>query len=415
MGMKVMRKIISIILFLLVANVSFGPTPVSATSINEDFECSWPPSGWINQGCPLSTTYYHSATHSVWFTADTHFLITPKLNDPETLSYWMISTGTASFSVEWSTSTTGGWTDVTGSPVSTDYSGSFKEESLNLSSYSNIYIRFSRNDLKEHWLDDVLVSEVTAEPDKFDSQFGSLYFPSGSNMDSATQINLWSGQNWTVDFLSDEGWKDGPTQNPSTRKVKPEDAFKISFEGGVPGDSSFFLAASLKMDSYYHDIYCREWNDETCSPGDDLFDSNAKVTMLAYNFPVWTIFKTGLTPAFPDLAGTTNPAFPGWEAFESDWILMRDQDLSGIGGGTSESVTIYQDHNAAGQWKYFLPLSLMGTEVGNELILSPGSPAMIIQYWYPDEPNPWTSFTMGDSVPYQSGGANVIKTYLKYE
>jgi hypothetical protein len=56
----------------------------------------------------------------------------------------------------------------------------------------------------------------------------------------------------------------------------------------------------------------------------------------------------------------------------------------------------------------------MGTAVGNELVFSPGSPVVIMQYWNPNDPVAWNSFTMGGEVPYQDDGDNEIKTYLKY-
>ena len=101
--------------------------------------------------------------------------------------------------------------------------------------------------------------------------------------------------------------------------------------------------------------------------------------------------------------------------FESDWVVFYDRDLSAGGGSSSEpNVIIYQDHHDSSQWKYFIPFSLMGNLVGNELVFSPGSPVAIMQYWNPDDPVTWNSFTMGGIVPYQNHGNNEIKTYLRY-
>jgi hypothetical protein len=87
------------------------------------------------------------------------YIITPLLTTPGTLTYWMRAVpGTSSFNVQYSSSIWGPWTHLPGSPTTTNYSNSFKQESFDLSSYSNIYIRYRRGDNKTYYLDDVNVT-----------------------------------------------------------------------------------------------------------------------------------------------------------------------------------------------------------------------------------------------------------------
>ncbi|MFH1037777.1 MAG: hypothetical protein V1789_03795, partial [PVC group bacterium] len=268
-----------------------------------------------------------------------------------------------------------------------------------------------------------LAGVTTGGDGKLNYVLGEEFFPSGETVPDSTNFNLWLTQSgsFAIDYLeAGGGWRaDGGA--PSSRKVIADDGFRMDYRkgGALPSALTYYAGARLKMDSYYHNIYSREWNGQTVSPGDAAWNSYTcnQVTFLSLNFPVETRFIGGLTPAFPHLAGTGNPTFPGWEAFENDWVFFYNRDLSARGAGSNVTAVIYYDHAiGAGhdRWEYFLPFSLMGAEVNTELVFSPGSPVLISQYWNPDDPSPWSSFTMGDSVPYQNGGTNDIETYLKY-
>jgi hypothetical protein len=135
-------------------------TPTSAPLIdNESFEGSFPPAGWTQSGCSKRRFYAHTGNYSVQLNANGDYLITPLLTTPDTLTYWMRSTwGASSFNVQYATSINGPWTHLPGSPTTTSYDYTFKQETFDLSSYSNIYIRYSRNDGKVYYLDDVHVT-----------------------------------------------------------------------------------------------------------------------------------------------------------------------------------------------------------------------------------------------------------------
>ena len=268
-----------------------------------------------------------------------------------------------------------------------------------------------------------LVGTTTGGGGELNLILGTDFFPAASLPAEATQFNLWvaDASGTTVDFLSNAGnWKN-EGQGASTRKVTGDNGFWLSFntQTGFPSDKTFYIASQLKMDSYYHEIYQRTWNGQTIGPGDEGWDSPAlnKVTFLQYNFPVEARFIADLSTEFPTLAGTTSAQFPGWEAFESDWVLFYDRNLSAKGGAfsgyTNENVVIYFDHGSDNQWEYFLPMGVMGTAVGTELTFSPGSPTVVMQYSNPNDLIVGASWSMKDNVPYQSGGSNSLKTYFE--
>lgn len=135
------------------------PTPAGVL-ISQNFDGTFPPAGWTHTSCAQSATYSNSAPYSVQLNAGGDVLITPLLTYPATLTYWMRATaGASSFNVKCSSSQSGPWTALSGSPTTTDYNATFKQETFDLSSYTNIYIQFSRNDAKTYYLDDVTVTQ----------------------------------------------------------------------------------------------------------------------------------------------------------------------------------------------------------------------------------------------------------------
>jgi hypothetical protein len=246
---------------------------------------------------------------------------------------------------------------------------------------------------------------------------GTLFLPAGSAADYGTNLNLWvaggggTPDTSTVDFLSSiyHSWRQ-TDQTPSDRAIIPEDGFRLVYKDGLPASTSLYLGSQLKMDSYYHDIYRRVWNDQTSGPDDD---TNAQITFLSYNFPVAVDF---FNSGFPTMAGTSNPSITGWEGMESDWVILYERDLTGLGEGASENTIVYFDHGPDDRWEYFAPLNLMGHPVEpDELFISPGSPFIAYQYWNPADPVVTPYFLFEADVPYQAGGANTIKTYLKFQ
>ena len=148
------------------SNHSLDDTGFDWSGINESFEGTYLWTGWLASGSDVqSSTYAKTGTYSAKFDANGDYLITPLLANPSTMTYWMRATaGASSFNVQYSSNTGGPWTNLTGSPTTTDYTATFKQESFNLSSYSTIYIRFSRNSTKTYYLDDVMVTSRAGTP-----------------------------------------------------------------------------------------------------------------------------------------------------------------------------------------------------------------------------------------------------------
>ncbi|MEI6633097.1 MAG: hypothetical protein WCP22_04665 [Chlamydiota bacterium] len=156
----------------------WAANPVSVSGaylINENFEgAGFPPAGWISQGCDRVTTPpspSRSPTHSVLVNAINDSLKTPLLPNPGALSfYFFIEDVTRSLTVEYSTSASGPWTNVPGSPFSAG-AVAWTNASADLSAHTNIYLQFRLNsttDAFNVYIDDVSVtgtgSDATPTP-----------------------------------------------------------------------------------------------------------------------------------------------------------------------------------------------------------------------------------------------------------
>jgi hypothetical protein len=151
------------IIFLIFLAFPFGVSGVDL--INESFEVSYPPAGWRQTTTERTNTYAKTGTYSARIQANGDSIITPLLTHPLSLSYWMLATaGAASFIVEYSNAGSTGWTALPGTPVTTDYAGTFKQEVFDLSAHQNIFVKFRRNSAKTYYLDDVVVSSNASGP-----------------------------------------------------------------------------------------------------------------------------------------------------------------------------------------------------------------------------------------------------------
>ncbi|HOL47275.1 MAG TPA: lamin tail domain-containing protein, partial [bacterium] len=129
--------------------------------ISENFDGSeFPPAGWIIGPGTDTYTTNHSSPYSVRFNANGDSLITPLLNNPDTISFYIYSAaGTpVSFLIEKSDTITTGWTTLL--EITDDLKSKFNYYSIDLSSFSNIYIKFRRNTTtsKYYYIDDVVIT-----------------------------------------------------------------------------------------------------------------------------------------------------------------------------------------------------------------------------------------------------------------
>ncbi len=237
--------------------------------------------------------------------------------------------------------------------------------------------------------------------------------PSGEISPESTNVNFYFAQTsaanpyqTSTDFLSSvagDGWRQ-TDYSPSQRTVVSDEGFRINLRS-APSPAYIFLGSQLKMDPYYHLINV---STGPCAWGSD----DARATILNYSFPVAARF-VGDFDFFSTMAGSSaSPSSPGWEYLQNDHVMFYDRDLSSRFGAGYESVDaiVYFDHQTGEQrWEYFSPAQ--GEAVGDELLITPGTPIQVRQYWDPAAVADWS---VRDAVPYQAGGANAIGTVLKY-
>ncbi|MDD5556431.1 MAG: C1 family peptidase [bacterium] len=153
--------------------------------VREAFDDAFPASGWQQANCDRTSTS-RSGPYSVRFDNAADSLVTPLLRGAASLTYWMrASTGTSSFNVQYASSPAGPWDHLPGSPTMTNYANAFKEETFDLTGYGDIHVRFSRNDTKTYYLDDVLVAERPAPGARVNYQPNTATVPDGNAKDAA--------------------------------------------------------------------------------------------------------------------------------------------------------------------------------------------------------------------------------------
>jgi len=132
------------------------------TILSEGFEGTFPPDEWTQYSVEQTTTYEHDGIYSVKLGAAEDYLITPPLTNAQTLTFW---THTTSYNpdtiVETSTSVTGQWTAVTGSPLS-DTAENWNEWTLTLVSTETLYVKFRKNGTGTLYVDDVSADDTLA-------------------------------------------------------------------------------------------------------------------------------------------------------------------------------------------------------------------------------------------------------------
>lgn len=116
----------------------------SCTPISESFE-AFPPTGWTNSGFQTGTAF-RTGTKSADANGAGDAIISPLISTPQTLTFWYKRSGTApttpKWSVYYSTSTSGPWTQI-GTSITTFTTTYTQYTSPSLSSYSNIYIKIA--------------------------------------------------------------------------------------------------------------------------------------------------------------------------------------------------------------------------------------------------------------------------------
>ena len=144
-------------IFVLAAFALSG-TSLAATILSEDFEGSFPPTGWTQFSVEQATTYAQSGTFSARLGAAGDLLTTPPLTNAQTLTCWTYTTSAdPDIIVETSSSVSGPWTAVTGSPFSGN-TEQWNERTIILNSAETLYVQFRKSGSGTLYVDDVFAA-----------------------------------------------------------------------------------------------------------------------------------------------------------------------------------------------------------------------------------------------------------------
>lgn len=137
-------------------------TSSAATILSEGFEGTFPPAGWTQNSVDQSTTYEHTGSYSAKLGAAGDYLITPPLTNTQTLTYWTYTTSAdPDIIVETSTSVSGPWTAVSGSPFSGN-TAQWNERIITLASSEILYAKIRKSGSGTLYVDDVSADDAPA-------------------------------------------------------------------------------------------------------------------------------------------------------------------------------------------------------------------------------------------------------------
>ena len=135
---------------------------------DESFEGVFAPSGWLaDEDTDKTTTWSKAGDWSARFQKNTDYLYTPLIYNAETLTFWwrkgVGAAESVNIKVEYSTNATD-WNTIAGTPITRAFVDDFIQESLDLSSYGDVYVRWMRGDVKTYYIDVVNVSATAPSP-----------------------------------------------------------------------------------------------------------------------------------------------------------------------------------------------------------------------------------------------------------
>lgn len=125
---------------------------------NEGFESAVPPTGWVGSGFSQSNTSVHGGTYAAKCTGTTaHYLTTPLLSSPLSISFWGRRTSTtSSITVAYSSTQNGTFTTISTQTLPSVYT----QYMFDLSGLTNVYVRLTNGGTGagDRYIDDVLVT-----------------------------------------------------------------------------------------------------------------------------------------------------------------------------------------------------------------------------------------------------------------
>jgi len=146
-----MKKLLSVCLLACICS-----TAHAATLISESFESAFPPTGWTHVSVDQAATYAQTGTYSAKLGAAGDYLFTPPLTNAQTLTCWTYTTSAnPGMIVEISSSASGPWIAVTGSPFS-DTAEQWNKQTIPLASSKTHYVQFRKSGSGSLYIDTVL-------------------------------------------------------------------------------------------------------------------------------------------------------------------------------------------------------------------------------------------------------------------
>jgi len=150
------------LLLLIILAVGINFIAAQQYLLNENFDgTAFPPSGWVSNGAVRTSSQYHSSPYSVQITSNPSapfYLQTPLLSYPHFLQFYIGKfTAQVTFSIEISKDETN-WQEI----FSANARQGWNLHSIDLSSYTNIYVRILNVDAqrnKSMHVDDVTVTQ----------------------------------------------------------------------------------------------------------------------------------------------------------------------------------------------------------------------------------------------------------------
>jgi len=139
---------------------------------DESFEGVFAPDGWLaDVDTDKTTTWSKAGDWSARLQKNTDYMITPLIYNAETLTFWWRNgastcSNTVAINIEYSTDSAPGgtWTAITGAPITRSCFCAFTQEELDLTDYGDVYVKFSRGDVKTYYIDVVNATASAATP-----------------------------------------------------------------------------------------------------------------------------------------------------------------------------------------------------------------------------------------------------------
>lgn len=179
------------LILLLVGLATIG----YSQSLNEGFEGTFPPTGWTINGWTQSTNSPYNGAYSAYCSTSGSYIISPLLANPGVLVYYhRKASGNVQFTLATSSSTSGPWTNASGYPI---FAGNgWTMATVDLSGFTNIYLRWFSNNDNPFYIDDisVAVNSISAPSITINRSSNNVIL-NWSTVSGATSYDIYQSEN----------------------------------------------------------------------------------------------------------------------------------------------------------------------------------------------------------------------------